>query len=108
MPAEGAIAWSENEIAALGAKVAALKVSMARVIIGQENVIDSLIICLLAGGHALVVLFLRDRTRCQQALARQRIAIPAIVPEAPVGGPHDRHLASHPGHERGEELHAHD
>ncbi len=46
--------WSENEIGALSAKVVALKASMAKVIIGQENVIDSLIICLLAGGHALV------------------------------------------------------
>jgi MoxR-like ATPase len=54
MPADGAIAWSENEIGALSAKVTALKASMSRVIIGQENVIDSLIICLLAGGHALV------------------------------------------------------
>ena len=51
---DSAIAWSENEIGALSAKVAALKASMSRVIIGQENVIDSLIICLLAGGHALV------------------------------------------------------
>ena len=51
---DSAIAWSENEIGALSAKVAALKKSMSRVIIGQENVIDSLIICLLAGGHALV------------------------------------------------------
>ncbi|SHN43264.1 MoxR-like ATPase [Duganella sacchari] len=51
--AEG-IAWSENEIGELTAKVKALKASMGRVIIGQENVIDSLIICLLAGGHALV------------------------------------------------------
>ncbi|MGV7208110.1 AAA family ATPase [Oxalobacteraceae bacterium A2-2] len=46
--------WSEKEIGELTAKVAALKRSMARVIIGQENVIDSLIICLLANGHALV------------------------------------------------------
>jgi len=51
--AEG-VAWSENEIGELTAKVKALKASMGRVIIGQENVIDSLIICLLAGGHALV------------------------------------------------------
>ncbi|HEV7814075.1 MAG TPA: MoxR family ATPase [Janthinobacterium sp.] len=48
------MSWDENEIGALGARVAALKASMAKVIIGQENVIDSLIICLLAGGHALV------------------------------------------------------
>jgi MoxR-like ATPase len=49
-----AIAWNENEIEALTAKVGALKASMARVIVGQEQVIESLIICLLAGGHALV------------------------------------------------------
>jgi MoxR-like ATPase len=49
-----AIAWSEEEISTLTAKVAALKASMGRVIIGQQDVIDSLIICLLAGGHALV------------------------------------------------------
>ena len=46
--------WSENEIGVLHAKVKALKASMGRVIIGQEEVIDSLVICLLAGGHALV------------------------------------------------------
>ena len=49
-----AIAWSESEVGALTAKVVALKASMSKVIIGQERVIDSLIICLLAGGHALV------------------------------------------------------
>jgi len=49
-----AIAWSESEVGALTAQVVALKASMSKVIIGQENVIDSLIICLLAGGHALV------------------------------------------------------
>ncbi|NRR32127.1 MoxR family ATPase [Oxalobacteraceae bacterium] len=48
------LSWSEDEVGALGARVAALKASMAKVIIGQENVVDSLIICLLAGGHALV------------------------------------------------------
>jgi len=49
-----AIAWNEVEVAALTAKVDALKASMARVIIGQENVVELLITCLLAGGHALV------------------------------------------------------
>nr|WP_307728030.1 MoxR family ATPase [Massilia terrae] len=38
----------------MAAKVDALKRSMGRVIIGQENVIELLITCLLAGGHALV------------------------------------------------------
>ncbi len=46
--------WNENEIGALSAKVAALKSSMSSVIIGQQHVIESLVICLLAGGHALV------------------------------------------------------
>ena len=49
-----AIAWTETEIGALTAKVGALKASMSKVIIGQDAVIESLIICLLAGGHALV------------------------------------------------------
>jgi MoxR-like ATPase len=48
------VAWSEQEIADLTAKVGALKASMARVIIGQEDVVDLLVTCLLAGGHALV------------------------------------------------------
>jgi MoxR-like ATPase len=46
--------WNENDIAALTGKVSALRASMAKVIIGQENVIDELLICLLGGGHALV------------------------------------------------------
>jgi MoxR-like ATPase len=48
------VQWNENEIGALSAKVAALKASMSQVIIGQQDVIDSLVICLLGGGHALV------------------------------------------------------
>ncbi len=48
------VAWSETEIADLTAKIDALKASMARVIIGQEDVVDLLVTCLLAGGHALV------------------------------------------------------
>jgi len=47
-------AWNEEQIASLTAKIAALKTSMARVIIGQEEVVDLLVTCLLAGGHALV------------------------------------------------------
>ena len=46
--------WSENLVADLSAKVAALSASMSKVIIGQNDVIESLVICLLAGGHALV------------------------------------------------------
>ncbi|MGZ8289533.1 MAG: AAA family ATPase [Telluria sp.] len=54
MSERDAIAWSEAEVADLTARIKALKASMSRVIIGQDNVIESLIICLLAGGHALV------------------------------------------------------
>ena len=46
--------WSESEVTALVAKIGTLKASMARVIIGQEQVVDLLVTCLLAGGHALV------------------------------------------------------
>ena len=46
--------WNEKEIADLSSKVTALSASMSQVIIGQHEVIESLIICLLAGGHALV------------------------------------------------------
>jgi len=49
-----AVSWSESEVAELVAKTAALKASMGRVIIGQEEVVELLITCLLAGGHALV------------------------------------------------------
>jgi MoxR-like ATPase len=49
-----AIAWNENEVADLAAKVGGLKRSMARVIIGQDDVVELLITCLLGGGHALV------------------------------------------------------
>lgn len=46
--------WNEEEIADLSKKVTALSASMSQVIVGQNEVIESLIICLLAGGHALV------------------------------------------------------
>ncbi|MFB9291380.1 AAA family ATPase [Pseudoduganella plicata] len=48
------IEWNEQEIAALTNKVKALRASMSSVIVGQHEVIESLLICLLAGGHALV------------------------------------------------------
>ncbi|QOY94863.1 MoxR family ATPase [Massilia sp. UMI-21] len=54
MAERDAVAWSEQEIAGLVASIKALKDSMARVIIGQEEVVDLLVTCLLAGGHALV------------------------------------------------------
>jgi MoxR-like ATPase len=47
-------AWTENEIADLASKVDALKASMSQVIIGQKDVIELLVTCLLGGGHALV------------------------------------------------------
>ena len=47
-------AWTEKDIALLTAKVGALRSSMARVIIGQNDVVELLVTCLLAGGHALV------------------------------------------------------
>ncbi|MDI4632252.1 MoxR family ATPase [Pelomonas sp. V22] len=46
--------WSEAEVASLTVKLKELSASMSRVIIGQAEVIESLVICLIAGGHALV------------------------------------------------------
>ena len=54
MAEQDVVAWSEAEVAELVAKTAALKASMSRVIIGQEQVVELLVTCLLAGGHALV------------------------------------------------------
>ena len=54
MAEQDVVAWNEAEVAELVAKTAALKASMGRVIIGQEEVVELLITCLLAGGHALV------------------------------------------------------
>ncbi|SFD94036.1 AAA family ATPase [Massilia yuzhufengensis] len=54
MAERDAVDWNEQEIADLTAKIGALKESMARVIIGQEDVVNLLVTCLLAGGHALV------------------------------------------------------
>ena len=54
MAEQDVVAWNEAEVADLVAKTAALKASMGRVIIGQEEVVELLITCLLAGGHALV------------------------------------------------------
>ena len=50
----GAAEWSEEEIGALTAKLRGLVASMSQVIIGQAGVIEALVICLIAGGHALV------------------------------------------------------
>ena len=49
-----AVAWTENEIADLVGRIDALKASMGRVIIGQKDVVELLVACLLGGGHALV------------------------------------------------------
>ena len=46
--------WNEPEIAALTGKLSGLVASMSQVIIGQADVIEALVICLIAGGHALV------------------------------------------------------
>ncbi len=46
--------WTEDRISSTVALIAALKRSMASVIVGQHKAVDELIICLLAGGHALV------------------------------------------------------
>jgi MoxR-like ATPase len=51
---KNAIDWREAEVAALTAKLGQLTASMSKVIIGQADVIESLVICLIAGGHALV------------------------------------------------------
>ena len=54
MSEKEAFAWSENEISALTGKIADLKRGIGRVIIGQESVVEELLICLFGGGHALV------------------------------------------------------
>ena len=51
---ESKTAWTEHEIAGLVDKVGDLKASMGQVIIGQKEVVDLLVTCLLGGGHALV------------------------------------------------------
>ncbi len=43
------------EIERLGAKLAAVRETVGRVIFGQQNVIDETLIVLLAGGHALLI-----------------------------------------------------
>ena len=46
--------WTELDVATLGASIKALRRSLATVIVGQDDVVEALIVCLLAGGHALV------------------------------------------------------
>ena len=43
------------DIEALGARVAAIRSAIFKVIFGQEEVVDQTLICLLSGGHALLV-----------------------------------------------------
>jgi MoxR-like ATPase len=44
----------EPQIEAAAADIARLKSSIARVIVGQEQVVDEVVFCLLAGGHVLL------------------------------------------------------
>jgi MoxR-like ATPase len=44
-----------GEVEALGARVAAMRAAIARVIFGQDEVVDQTLITLLSGGHALLV-----------------------------------------------------
>ena len=49
------LATAETEIATLLGDVARLKAQVRRRIVGQETVLEEVLICLLAGGHALLV-----------------------------------------------------
>ena len=43
------------EVEALGARAAAAKVEVGRVIFGQDEVVEQVLVCLLSGGHVLLV-----------------------------------------------------
>ena len=43
------------EVEALGARAAAAKAEVGRVIFGQDEVVEQVLICLLSGGHVLLV-----------------------------------------------------
>ena len=64
--------WNEQEIADLGQKLSGLTASMSQVIVGQKDVIDSLVICLIAGGHALLEGVLASVKPCSSNLWRKR------------------------------------
>ncbi len=46
--------WTEEQIAGLNRSIADLREMLARVIVGQETVVEQLLVALLAGGHALI------------------------------------------------------
>ena len=46
--------WSESQLAELNGQIQALRTMLARVIVGQEAVVEQLLVALLAGGHALI------------------------------------------------------
>src|SRR5512134_20269 len=47
-------AATENDLARLAARLAALRAEIGRVIVGQDEVVDELLIGFLAGGHCLL------------------------------------------------------
>ncbi|HEX2190029.1 MAG TPA: AAA family ATPase, partial [Longimicrobiaceae bacterium] len=51
----GTLAAAEREIESLVADAAALRAQVRRRIVGQEAVLEEVLLCLLAGGHALLV-----------------------------------------------------
>ena len=46
--------WTESQLAELNGQIAALREMLARVIVGQEDVVEQLLVALLASGHALI------------------------------------------------------
>ncbi len=46
--------WTEAKLAELNGQIAALREMLARVIVGQEDVVEQLLVALLASGHALI------------------------------------------------------
>jgi MoxR-like ATPase len=54
-PRGGALATAEREIESLVAHAAALREQVRRRIVGQEAALEEVLLCLLAGGHALLV-----------------------------------------------------
>ncbi len=46
--------WTEEQVAGLNRQISDLREMLARVIVGQESVVEQLLVALLAGGHALI------------------------------------------------------
>ncbi|NQD38559.1 MoxR family ATPase [Permianibacter sp. IMCC34836] len=46
--------WTESQLAELNGQIASLREMLARVIVGQQDVVEQLLVALLAGGHALI------------------------------------------------------